>query len=419
MAKTEFFTYLGIALSLIGVPLGMYFNYLFPFIKWSPIFMFLSVILIISYKNLFLGKLPSYNKWFTILIAFQLLMLFYGLSSDKLTFQYLSFNVYVILLAFALASNKNNVSYDKIILFTFCISALCTFLGAYFIWKGLVTGEEAWQLRQDQQDYALEAFTVANGAIINYTSFLCLRSKNKLVKILLFVVFALDIYVLFMSTKRTPVFIAILIAILYLYRTSSLNKVLVLKYFKILLLIIVGFIIAYINIEVLQKNIDKFTYEFYSGVLNIFGNTDIRDTSGSAIARYRNREWAYNYIDNNFDAFNYIVGAGYMTRWIDNPLLQSYLDMGIFGFVMYVISILIFPIKSYFKINNSLVLFAFLLCVYNIMASISSGNPYIYMKHIPVVFLAFTLSLRKKAFVIPTKTGLESIIIRKRISINA
>jgi hypothetical protein len=396
MTKTEFFTYSGISLSLIGVPLGMYFNYLFPFVKWSPVFMFISVILIISYKNFFLGKLPSYNKWFTMVIAFQLLMLLYGLCSNNLTFQYLSFHVYVILLSFALASNQNNVSYDKIILFTFYISALCTLFGAYFMWKGLITGEEAWQLRQDQEDYALEAFTVANGAIINYACALCLRFKNKILKILLWILFLLDVYVLFMSTKRTPVFVALIIAILYLYRTGSVNKVLIVHYLKILILIFIAFIVAYINIEALQQIIDKFVYEFYSGVLNIFGNTDIRDSTGSAIARYRNREWAYKYIENNFSIFNHVLGAGYMTRWIDNPLLQSYLDMGLIGFIMYTWSILVFPIKSYFKTTNILALFAFLLCIYNIMASISSGNPYIYMKHIPVVFLAFAMNLKRE-----------------------
>lgn len=396
MIKKEIFTYLGISLSLIGVPLGMYFNYLFPFVKWSPIFMFLSVASMLSYKNLFLGRLPSYNKWFTIIIGYQFLMLLYGLFSDKMTSQYLSFHIYIILLTLALASNKNNVSYDKIILFTFYISALCTFLGAYFIWKGLVTGEEAWQLRQDQQDYALEAFTIANGAITNYVCVLCLRFKNKFIKILLLFVFALDIYVLFMSTKRTPVFVAIIIAILYLYRMGSINKTLVFKYFKILILIIIGFMVAYINIEALQKSIDKFVYEFYSGVLNIFGNTDIRDSSGSAIARYTSREWTFNYIDENFNIFNHVLGSGYMTRWIDNPLLQSYLDMGLIGFILYVWLILIFPIKSYFKINNNLALFAFLLCIYNIMASISSGNPYAYIKHVPIVFLAFTMNLSFK-----------------------
>lgn len=396
MTKTEFFTYFGISLSLIGVPLGMYFNYLFPFIKWSPVFMFTSVILIMSYKNFLLGKFPSNNKSFTLIIVFQLLMILYGLFSENMSSQYLSFHLYVITLALALASNENKASYNKVILFTFYISGICTILGAFFMWSGLISGEEVWQLKQDNEDYALEAFTVANGAIINYTCALCLRFKNRFLKILLWVLFALDVYVLFMSTKRTPVFVAIIIAVLYLYKTGSISKKIFLNYFKIVILILIFFFFTYINIEVFQKAIDNFSYDFYSGVLNIFGNTDITDSSGSAISRYTAREWAYNYINNNFEFFNYIFGAGYMTRWIDNPLLQSYLDMGLTGLFMYVWLILIVPVKSFFRTTNILILFAFLLCVYNIMATISSGNPYVYIKHVPIVFLAFAMNLKNK-----------------------
>lgn len=395
MTKTEFSTYLGISLSLVGVPLGMYFNYLFPVVKWSPVFMFTSVILIMSYKNLILGRLPSYNKWFRLIIIFQLLMLLYGLFSDNLTSQYLSFHLYIITLVVALASNGNKASYNKVILFTFYVSGICTVLGAFFMWSGLITGDEAWQLRQDQEDYALEAFTVANGAIINYTCALCLRFKNRFFKILLWILLALDIYVIFMSTKRTPVFVAIIIVLLFLYRSGSVNKDLFLRYFKIVILMLIAFMLAYINIETMQKIIDKFSYDFYSGVLNIFGNTDVSDSTGSGIARYTAREWTYNYINNDFGFFNYILGAGYMTRWIDNPLLQSYLDMGIIGVFLYIMLVLVFPVKCFFKINNKLSLFAILLCVYNIMATISSGNPYAYIKYVPIVFLAFVMNLKK------------------------
>ena len=73
--------------------------------------------------------------------------------------------------------------------------------------------------------------------------------------------------------------------------------------------------------------------------------------------------------------------------------------MGIIGVAMYIWLIIIFPIKSYFKVNNVLALFAVLLTVYNIMASISSGNPYAYIKHVPIVFLAFTMNLKNKFIV--------------------
>ena len=44
--------------------------------------------------------------------------------------------------------------------------------------------------------------------------------------------------------------------------------------------------------------------------------------------RYESREWAFDYIE-NFNFFEFPFGAGYMTRWLDIPILQSFLDMGI------------------------------------------------------------------------------------------
>lgn len=396
MSKIEFSTCFGIALSLIGVPLGMYFNYLFPIIEWSPIFMMFSIILICSYKNLFLWRFPSYNKIFTLIFVFQLFMLLYGIFSDKLTIQYLSFHLYILSLILALGTIDNRLYYDRVILIAFYVSCICSIFGAFFIWKGLVIGEDAWQLKQDQADYALEPFTIANGAIINYTCVLCLRFKNKILKILVWIFIALDIYILFMSSKRTPVFVAIIISFLFFYSVGKVSKKMLITYIKLGFLFLVGLIITYLYVNVVQKTIDSFSYNFYNGLLNILGNTDVSDSTGSGIERLRNRNWAFNYIDNNFSFFNYILGAGYMTRWIDNPLLQSYLDMGVVGIIIYSYLVVIFPVKSFFKVNNILALFAVLLCVYNILSTYSSGNPYAYIKYVPIVFLAFVLNLKSR-----------------------
>ena len=85
-----------------------------------------------------------------------------------------------------------------------------------------------------------------------------------------------------------------------------------------------------------------------------------------------------------------------MLKWIDNPVLQSYLDMGIIGFILYFSIVVIFPIRSFFSLKNNLALFAILICLYNIFSAFSSGNPYLYIKYVPVVFLAFTMNLRIK-----------------------
>ena len=55
---------LGIALVITGVPLGMYFKYLFPIIAWSPVFMALSIVAIIDYKRLFDLNFSSFNNFF-------------------------------------------------------------------------------------------------------------------------------------------------------------------------------------------------------------------------------------------------------------------------------------------------------------------------------------------------------------------
>jgi hypothetical protein len=390
------FTNIGVALALVGVPLGMYFNYLFPVVKWSPILMVFSFLLIISFKNLFLGRFPSFNKMFIIIFIYQLLMLFYGILSTKLTTQYLSFHIYILSLLLAYSTNEVRYSYKNVIITTFYISAICSLLGAFFLWSGLVTGEKAWELRQDNDEYALEQFTVVVGAITNFICALCWQAKNIKLKLIVWLFIALDAYIIFRSGKRTPVFVSLIILIVYSYKTGGINNKLLLRYFKIFLLLAILAVSFYINVDFFQKLVDNFFYNFYNGVLNILGNTDVRDTTGSAIARYNSRKWAYDYIENNFTFLNYIFGAGYMTRWIDNPLLQSYLDMGVFGLFFYILLILVYPIKSYIKVNTTIVLFAILLCVYNFMASISSGNPYAYIKHVPVVFLAFTMNLERK-----------------------
>lgn len=393
--KSPLIVNFGIALSLVGVPIGMYLNYIFPFVKWSPVIMFISIICILSFKNLILGKLPSYNKTFKIILLFQLLMLLYGSFSSNLTFQYLTFHFYIVVLLLALSSIERSYSPYGVIHVTFYVSIFCSILGAFFLWSGIVTGEKAWLLKQENDEYALEPFTVAMGAIVNLVAALCYKSNNTKIIILQWLFILIDIYIVFISGKRTPLFVSLIIILVYVQKTGGISTKVFIKYLKLFLLFFVFFIVTYFYFDSFQILIDRYFLNFYNGVLNILGNTDVKDLSGSGIDRYTNREFAYSYISNNFNFFNYILGAGYMTKWIDNPLLQSFLDMGMIGFILYVYLVIFYPIKSFFKIKNMISLFAFLLCVYNIMATYSSGNPYAYLKHVPIVFLSFILFLEK------------------------
>ena len=341
--KSNRITNLGIALVLLGVPLGMYCNQIFPVVKWSPVFMLLSVLFICSYKNIVRGKLPSFNRVFLGLLVFQLLMLLYGAFSTNLTSQYASFHAYIITLILALSSNKNNLNYEGIVTTTFFVSIICTLLGFYFLRSRIVTDADNWSIRQ-QDSFFLEPFTIASGALFNFVSGIFLLSKKKKLKYLIWTFIALDVLVLFMSTKRTPVFVALIILALYLYRMGSINKRMIIQYTKLFLLLVVCFLLLYFLVDSVYQKINEFSYSFYNGVLNILGNTEVSDAKGSAIMRYKFRLWTYNYIENEFQFYNYILGAGYMTKWIDSPVLQAYLDMGILGTVLYIKFVIMYPI---------------------------------------------------------------------------
>lgn len=384
---------IGISLTLVGVPLGMYLTQIFPVVKWSIVFMFLSILLIVSFKNLFFGKLPLFNNGFKLVLLFQCLMLFYGLlSSGKMTGQYLSFHLYIITLILAFSSKKRNIRFENLIETVFYVSAITSIFGFYYLQSGLVTSSENYFDRQSDT-YVLDAFTIALGALVNFISALFLLFKKSKFKLFFLIFFCIDVFIIFMSTKRTPVFTSFIILILFFYKKGVIDKKKVLKYLKLFFLVVFCLLFIYLSNDSIKLVIDDFIYNFYNGVLNILGNTDVKDTSGSALYRYKTRLFAYNYIDNNFNFFNYIFGAGYMTKWLDNPILQSYFDMGVVGFLLFVYLIVILPLKSFFKLNNELTLFAMLFCLYNTLSSYSSGNPYLYIKFIPVVFLVFTIHL--------------------------
>ncbi len=387
---------LGIAFGISGVQLGMYFNQLFPFVNWSPIFMALSVFCIFSFKNLLFGHLPTYNQTFTWILLFQFLMLIYGIFSSNLSFQFLSFHLYIICLIIALASNKH-IDFSQVLKVIFLVSAVCSLLGAFYVSIGFVTGRQAWELRHSDDDFALEPFTVALGSLINFAASLLLLNRRLWFKIVVILFLLLDLYVILYSGKRTPIFIAIVIFGLFFLKKGLLSKNEIFKYLRL-----IGFILAlvfslYFSIEAVQVRIDNFVDNFINGLANILGYQNVSDDSGSGIIRYQARQETYEFINLRFNFFNYIFGYGYMTKWIDNPILQSYLDMGILGLFFYTYLIIIYPIRIIlrkFKISD-FTLLTLMLSIYGTLSAINSGHPYVYLRYLPIALLAWSLKINQ------------------------
>lgn len=380
---------LGVSLSLIGVPMGMYFNQLFPILEWSPIFMTTSILLLIDWRGS--HHIKGKANW-SILIGFQTIMILYGLASPtgNMTSQLLSFHLYIIALCWSYMSNRDNGFIDYIPKVLFYSSLITTFLGTYFSTIGYVSGETSYLMRQTDNFY-IEAFTVSGGAIINLFGAICIKKKNIIDKIIITLAIILDIYILVNSTKRTPVFIALIGIILYWYKQGGFRIEGIILLTRNILPIIILFIIAYMSLPFFQNMVDDLFTRFYTGIQVFFlGEGSTKYIDESAMARVRLREFTYDYISTNFTFFNYIFGAGYMIKWLDAPILEAFLDMGIIGFTLYSYIVAIIPFICVLKHRlTNVALLSILMSIYPIFSAFNSGHPYMYNKYTGVCFVIF------------------------------
>lgn len=380
----------GVSLSLVGVPIGMYFNQLYPTYKWSPIFMVLSILLLTNWRNL-LRLRGKGDKW-TIVIGFQIIMIAYGLLSptDNMTTQLLSFHLYIIALCYAYISNKDDSFIDYIPKVVFYTSSIATILGVYFSAIGFVSGETAYIMRNEYEDFYIEAFTVSTGALINLFSAICMEKRNKIENIIVLIAIILDVYILFNSTKRTPIFIAIAGILVFWYKQGGIGikgiKIIILKFIPLLIL----FLIAYKYLPAFHNMVDDIFTRLYTGIRILLGAEGSEFIEDSAQVRVDLKKIAYTYINNHFTFINYIFGAGYLLEWLDIPILESFVDMGIIGLFFYSYIVIFIPFRCYLKKHlSSVAIFSILVSLYPIFSAFNSGHPYMYQKYTGVCFVIF------------------------------
>lgn len=380
---------IGISLSLVGVPIGMYLNDIYPIVKWSPIIMTLSFVLLVNWKNLLQFNFNR-KQTLAIVAVFNFLCLLYWWFSDGET-STVDFQLYIIAMCIGYGTISSKYNLKSLTKTVFILSSFCSILGTFYTYFDLVVGDQVYMLKKED-DYAIEPFTVSFGMLINFFSILSIYKDSKY-KILLLAFALLDLYVILYSTKRTPLFVLIIGCLLFMYLNGKFRDI-----GQILKSAFVLFVVCAIlyNIDLFHDKFENFIQNMYAGVLNLFGDTSVMDNTGSAIARAHSRQIAWNIIDQNFEIHNYIFGYGYMTRWLDNPLLQSFLDMGLIGTVFYFCIIVAYPIKVLrSKPFNPIVQFALLCSLYAIISIFNSGNPYQQVKYVPILLLCYAYNYNK------------------------
>ena len=380
----------GMALTIVGVPLGMYLDFFFKsFIPWTHVFMLISFLTLCSWRNLFRLKFISKVSIINLIIIFQIIMLGYAFVSPNQSMQMLSYHFYVLAICIAYKTySENDINYlPEIVYF---LSIPCLIFGVICCYSGLVVGEDAYLYKQEigSDLYNIDTLTISSGALNSLFGLLCFRKKNYFWKLLFLPTILASGYILLVCSKRTPLFILFISLLLFFYTKRIISLHISVKYLFILLAFILSSFICYNSVDFINNKIDDFVSSFTNGVLGLLGFENV-NTFESLDIRMERRQWALNYIYTQFSFFNYIFGGGYFIRWLDFPILQSYLDMGVLGFLLYGFIVVIYPLRIIIKrIDDNNILFALFLAIYQMFGIISTGIPYAPNTYVRICLLA-------------------------------
>ena len=385
---------MGIGMSLISIPLGMIVKIILGNMLFGNLLMAVGLVLMFPYHRIKEGI--KLNLLTGVLLFIILAFIYYFLSDFDEPVYLIYIGVSLIFsMGISLSKYEVDFSFDKTILFIWLFSLVTVLGGLYCFASGTLTIFSGMFDFNEEGDAIYDGLTMGSVCITQMISSFYFISKKEISstkRICLFLLIIIDFVVTIMAFKRTPLLIATLVIFYYLRRLGYLSMT-PKKVFGILMVILIAVIYVLNNNEVKEavESIVEYTYEGISNLIT--GNHTGHGLTNSTDMRIDNRDQALNMIA-QFDILEYMLGKGFMTFWFDMPLLQSYLDMGVIGFLLFFSYTVILPFYAVFSKNkkNDLVLFCGMLAVPSAICSLTSGHPYFHSIWMHISLLCFVLN---------------------------
>ena len=385
---------MGIGMSLISIPLGMIVKVILGNMLFGNLLMALGLVLMFPYHRIKEGI--KLNLLTGVILFIILAFIYYFLSDfdEPVYLIYLGVSL-IFSMGISLSKYEIDFSFDKTILFIWLFSLVTVLGGLYCFASGTLTIFSAMFNFNEEGDAIYDGLTMGSVCITQMISSFYFISKKEISstkRICLFLLIIIDFVVTIMAFKRTPLLIATLVIFYYLRRLGYLSMT-PKKVFGILMVILIAVIYVLNNNEVKEavESIVEYTYEGISNLIT--GNHTGHGLTNSTDMRIDNRDQALNMIA-QFDILEYMLGKGFMTFWFDMPLLQSYLDMGVIGFLLFFTYTVILPFYAVFSKNkkNDLVLLCGMLAFPSAICSLTSGHPYFHSIWMHISLLCFVLN---------------------------
>ena len=403
------FLSLGAVLALIGMQLNAALMNVGLGDNYVSLIMSISVLFLISFKNISysLSFPPKVLPLLFLLVTF----LVYFPFSDNLNQKFFNYILYTIVICLVLNTHQREVllmekSFFPLLFFiSFFISIVCASQSSFGTYRMVESAsDDADRLFLQEGG---DPITMARALVINIISICFYHPKYRFGKILKTISCIFSVVGLLSFFTRSAVFYAILIPILFLWNIGpdgSAKKINVRdkykKYLKIFIVLVI-FIICYIQIPFFAEKIDAIFDKMYRGLLSFLGLNSGVNVDISAQGRTDIREVAYNRVLLSLDIKTIFIGKGFNYIFLDCPALQIFFDCGLFIGLLYVYYTVWLPIKFNIKKTSDPMLLCFkLIAVIYCFDQLTCGWPYFYMHFLPIVFYIYRAKLQKECILL-------------------
>lgn len=332
---------------------------------------------------------------FQVGISFLLISIFYFIfyNGDKGSFisEIINFVFLFLYLLFLLKAKNSIQGYLPIIILFFTLITNLALIYSISTNPAYVIGSRATvQFKSATGDFAGNPHMYSRNGLAGFIISILIIFKNDLT-------LWLKNSALVRLASHANLWISLLVIVLTQTRVTFISLIIVVlailifvfplkSFFKVTHWYVVGFymsIFYYLNIlnnrysfvELINNYFNSFlglVYKALNTGLKLGKNDDVDD---SAMGRVSN----FNYFIElwNDNPMNFLFGFGYRFRYIDIPVLESFINFGFIGFVLYLsfnIILLVYSIKA-FKSNSIFQIFLGLFYLHTFLAIFSSGRP--------------------------------------------
>ena len=367
------------------------------------------VLMVISALLLLIGgrrNLLKQRREYFIFICYQLYVLLYGVVSAVGFMQGnygLVYTVFCIVSAYGLGINQKQIDCERFVkMCWFIASVLC--VAVLYLSTNHFT--KFFDVHFTYLPFGTDRLTLSRVVIIYVACFFAFKSDKLFEKILKWVFMVIAIYDIMLLNRRSFLILTAMMLALYVVRLFSHGFRLKQRYILSIMAVAVLVFFAYIvirNNQELLRDLNRFL-DSVSNALSTFMGEE--DTDVSAAFRVMKREQYLNEFFNEFTTWEVLFGKGYMHEWIDLPVFQIVIDMGVIGGIIYWCLHGYLYYCLYFKLwkeDGKLLELARYYAIIPLTAQFRGGFPYGYTVYLPFLFITYTILLTQDA-----KRGMET-----------